>query len=148
MTAARLRCGTDILPEREIWTGIGPVAVKVPRVRDRSRGAERISFTPSILPRYLRKAKSVEELLPRPLPQGGLHRRFRRGAGRRPSGADAKGLSAKTVTRLKANWWSEYEAWEKRDLEPGGSLHLGRRCLLQAAHGRGKAMRSGHRRGG
>jgi len=52
------------LPEREILTGIGPVAVKVPRVRDRKPGAERISFTPSILPRYLRKAKSVEELLP------------------------------------------------------------------------------------
>ena len=52
------------LPEREILTGIGPVAVKVPRVRDRKPGADKITFTPSILPRYLRKAKSVEELLP------------------------------------------------------------------------------------
>jgi hypothetical protein len=52
------------LPEREILTGIGPVAVKVPRVRDRKPGANKITFTPSILPRYLRKAKSVEELLP------------------------------------------------------------------------------------
>ena len=47
-----------------MMTGIGPVPVKVPRVRDRKPGEERISFTPSILPRYLRRAKSVEELLP------------------------------------------------------------------------------------
>ena len=52
------------LPEREILTGIGPVAVKVPRVRDRKPGEDKITFTPSILPRYLRKAKSVGELLP------------------------------------------------------------------------------------
>ena len=52
------------LPEREVMTGIGPVPVKVPRVRDRKPGEEKISFTPGILPRYLRKAKSVEELLP------------------------------------------------------------------------------------
>lgn len=52
------------LPEREVLTGIGPVAVKVPRLRDRGTGEDKISFTPSILPRYLRKAKSVEELLP------------------------------------------------------------------------------------
>ena len=52
------------LPEREVMTGIGPVSVKVPRVRDRKPGEDKITFTPSILPRYLRKAKSVEELLP------------------------------------------------------------------------------------
>jgi len=45
-------------------TGIGPVPVKVPRVRDRGAGEDKITFTPSILPRYLRKAKSVEKLLP------------------------------------------------------------------------------------
>ena len=52
------------LPEREVMTGIGPVSVKVPRVRDRKPGEDKITFTPSILPQYLRKAKSVEELLP------------------------------------------------------------------------------------
>jgi putative transposase len=52
------------LPEREVMTGIGPVPVKVPRVRDRGAGEDKITFTPSILPRYLRKAKSIEELLP------------------------------------------------------------------------------------
>ena len=52
------------LPEREVMTGIGPVPVKVPRIRDRGDGAEKIRFTSSILPPYLRRANSVEELLP------------------------------------------------------------------------------------
>lgn len=54
------------LPEREIMTGIGPVPLKVPRVRDRGDGAEKVRFTSAILPPYLRKAKSIEELLPWP----------------------------------------------------------------------------------
>jgi len=52
------------LPEREVMTGIAPVPVKVPRVRDRGFGDDKITFTPSILPRHLRKAKSIQELLP------------------------------------------------------------------------------------
>jgi len=52
------------LPEREVMTGIGPVVVKVPRVRDRGTDVESIRFTSKLLPPYLRKAKSVEELLP------------------------------------------------------------------------------------
>lgn len=45
-------------------TGIGPVPVQVPRVRDRGETADKIQFTPSMLPRYLRKARAIEELLP------------------------------------------------------------------------------------
>ena len=52
------------LPEREVMTGIGAVPVKVPRVRDRGDTAEKVRFTSTILPPYLRKAKSIEELLP------------------------------------------------------------------------------------
>ena len=52
------------LPEREVMTGIGAVPVKVPRVRDRGDGEEKVRFTSTILPPYLRKAKSIEELLP------------------------------------------------------------------------------------
>ena len=55
------------LPEREIMTGIGPVAVRQPRVRDREAGAEdpaRIRFTPAILPPYARRSKSLEMLIP------------------------------------------------------------------------------------
>lgn len=96
-------------------TGIGPVRVKVPRVRDRATGEEKITFTPSILPRYLRKAKSVEELLPW-LYLKGLSTGDFTEALEALLGPNAKGLSAKTVTRLKADWWQGYEAWQKRDL--------------------------------
>ena len=50
------------LPEREIMTGLGPVSVQVPKVRDRSGAG--IKFTSAILPPYLRRARSVEEVLP------------------------------------------------------------------------------------
>lgn len=54
------------LPEREVMTGIGPVPVKVPRVRDRGAGTggKKIRFRSSLLPPYLRRARSAEELLP------------------------------------------------------------------------------------
>jgi hypothetical protein len=55
------------LPEREVMTGIGPVAVRQPRVRDREAGAEdpaRIRFSPAILPPYARRSKSLEMLIP------------------------------------------------------------------------------------
>ena len=49
------------LPEREIMTGIGPVAVRCPRVRDREvKGGERIRFSSAILPPYARRSKSLE----------------------------------------------------------------------------------------
>ncbi|WP_213290956.1 transposase, partial [Bradyrhizobium sp. sGM-13] len=55
------------LPEREVMTGIGPVAVRQPRVRDREADVtcpDRIRFSPSILPPYMRRSKSIETLLP------------------------------------------------------------------------------------
>ena len=55
------------LPEREVMTGIGPVAVRQPRVRDRDAAVDdpgRIRFTPAILPPYMRRSKSIETLLP------------------------------------------------------------------------------------
>ncbi len=60
------------LPERSMQTGIGPVAVRRPRVRDRQPEGSggRIRFTSSILPPYLRRARSVEELLPWPYLKG------------------------------------------------------------------------------
>jgi putative transposase len=69
------------LPEREIVTGIGPVAVRCPQVRDRAAdGGERIRFSSVILPPYARRSKRSAN--PNPLPQGRLHRRLRRGARR------------------------------------------------------------------
>ena len=105
------------LPAREVLTGVGPVAVKVPRVRDRKPGADKITFTSRILPRYLRKAKSVEELLPWLYLKGVSPGDFSEALAAL-LGANAKGLSAKTITRLTADWWKDYEAWQKRDLSP------------------------------
>ncbi|CUH39286.1 Transposase [Jannaschia seosinensis] len=111
------------LPERELLTGVGPVPVKVPRVRDRKPGADKIVFTPSILPRYLRKAKSVEELLPWLYLKGVSTGDFSEALAAL-LGPNAQGLSAKTITRLKAAWWKDYEAWQKRDLGARRFLYI------------------------
>lgn len=105
------------LPEREVMTGIGKVAVEVPRVRDRGAvdDTSRIRFTSSLVPPYLRKAKSVEELLPWLYLKGISTGDFSEALGAL-LGPDAEGLSASTITRLKATWWEEYETWRKRDL--------------------------------
>jgi len=100
------------LPEREIQTGIGAVRVKAPRVRDRSG---RIRFTSSILPRYLRRTRSVEELLPWLYLKGISTGDFNEALAAL-LGPDAPGLTASTIGRLKAVWWEEYEAWRRRDL--------------------------------
>ena len=103
------------LPAREVMTAIGPVSVKVPRVRDRKCGADRISFTPGILPRYLRKAKAIEDLLPWLYLKGVSTGDFTQALEALP-GPHAEGLPAKTITRLKAHWWTDYAAWQKRAL--------------------------------
>jgi len=99
-------------PERSIQTGIGEVAVKAPRVRDRE-GA--IKFRSSILPAYLRRTRSIEELLPW-LYLKGLSTGDFSTALAALLGKDARGLSAATISRLKEVWKGEYERWSKRDL--------------------------------
>jgi len=107
------------LPEREVMTGIGPVPVKVPRVRDRGAetdpGAEKIRFTSSLLPPYLRRARSVEELLPWLYLKGISTGDFGEALAAL-LGPDAGGLTSSTISRLKADWWAEYERWCRRDL--------------------------------
>ncbi len=103
------------LPEREVMTGIGPVPVKVPRVRDRGCSEEKIRFTSSILPPYLRKARSIEELLPWLYLKGISTGDFQEALSAL-LGPSAAGLSSTTISRLKADWWDEYERWQRRDL--------------------------------
>ncbi len=103
------------LPEREVMTGIGPVPVNVPRVRDRGTGAEKIRFTSTLLPPYLRRAKSVEELLPWLYLKGISTGDFGEALAAL-LGPDAGGLTSSTISRLKAEWWAEYERWNRRDL--------------------------------
>jgi transposase-like protein len=103
------------LPERTITTGLGPVAIKQPRVHDRRPAEERQKFTSAILPPYLRKTKSVEELLPWLYLKGVSTGDFSEALAAL-LGPDAKGLSATTITRLKAIWEKEYHDWSKRSL--------------------------------
>jgi putative transposase len=106
------------LPEREVMTGIGPVGVRQPRVRDRGVAAEnaaRIRFTPTILPPYARRSRSLEVLIPI-LYLKGLSTGDFEGALAALLGKDAPGLSASTIARLKEVWLDEHEHWRKRDL--------------------------------
>jgi transposase-like protein len=100
------------LPERPIQTGIGAVTVKAPRVRD--RGGE-LKFNSSLLPPYLRRTRSLDELLPW-LYLKGLSSSDFSGALTALLGPAAPGLSAATICRLKEVWRLEYEQWRKRDL--------------------------------
>ena len=106
------------LPEREVMTGIGPVAVRQPRVRDREATADdpdRIRFSPSIVPAYMRRSKSIETLLPILYLKGISTGDFSEALAAL-LGKDAAGLSASTIGRLKDGWLDEHAAWQKRDL--------------------------------
>ena len=102
-------------PEREIQTGIGQIKVKVPRSRDRQPDGEPIRFTSSILPPYLRRTRSIEELLPW-LYLKGISTGDFSDALEALLGKDAPGLSANTICRLKVKWIAEMEQWNKRKL--------------------------------
>src|SRR5215203_410451 len=104
------------LPERDIVTGIGPVAVRAPRVRDHvGAPQERIRFTSTILPPYARRSKSLEVLIPMLYLKGISTGDFDE-ALQALLGSDAGGLSAATVARLKNAWSEEHARWSKRDL--------------------------------
>jgi transposase-like protein len=106
------------LPEREVMTGIGPVAVRQPRVRDREAAAadpERIHFTPAILPPYARRSKSLEMLIPILYLKGISTGDFEEALAAL-LGKDAPGLSASTIGRLKEVWVDEHKRWNERDL--------------------------------
>ena len=106
------------LPEREVMTGIGPVAVRQPRVRDReanAENAERIRFTPAILPPYARRSRSLEVLIPILYLKGISTGDFEEALAAL-LGKDAPGLSASTIGRLKEAWIDEHIRWKKRDL--------------------------------
>ncbi len=104
------------LPEREIMTGIGPVAVRCPRLRDRvGEGPKRIRFSSAILPPYARRSKSLDVLIPILYLKGVSTREFEE-ALIALLGKDAPGLSASTIGRLKEAWSEEHARWSKRDL--------------------------------
>ena len=111
------------MPKRTILTGVGQVEVEQPRVHDRRPAAEAEKFTSKILPPYLRKAKNIEELIPwlylKGISTGGFSEALAALVG-----PEAKGLSANTVTRLKAGWEKEYEEWSRRSLEGKNYVYI------------------------
>lgn len=100
------------LPERSIQTGIGEVRVRAPRVRDR---AGELKFSSRLLPPYLRRTRSLDELLPW-LYLKGLSSSDFSGALTALLGPAAPGLSAAKICRLKEIWRLEYEHWRRRSL--------------------------------
>ena len=101
------------LPERTVQTGIGDVAVRVAKVRDRSGGGA--VFHSNLLPPYLKRARSVEALIPW-LYLKGVSTGDYQEALSALLGDQAKGLSANTVSRLKQQWLDAHRAWCQRDL--------------------------------
>lgn len=104
------------LPERKLVTGLGEVKVQQPRVHDRRPQDDREHFSSKLLPSYLRKTKSIEELIPylylKGISTGGFQEALSA-----ILGPDCPGLSATTIVRLKAVWEQEYKEWSRRSLE-------------------------------
>jgi putative transposase len=108
------------LPKRTIQTGIGDIEVSVPRIRDR---AGQLRFTSSLLPPYLRRTKTVEQLLPW-LYLKGLSTGDFQEALSTLLGPEAPGLSASTISRLKESWKAEQQCWSRRDLSHQRYVYL------------------------
>lgn len=103
------------LPARTISTGVGPVDVQQPRVHDRRSADKREKLSSAILPPYLRKTKSLEELIPWLYLKGVSTGDFSEALAALV-GPEAKGLSATTITRRKGIWEQEYQEWNRRSL--------------------------------
>ena len=112
-------------PERQIQTGIGPIEVRRPKLRDRGavEGDAPIRFTSAVLPAYLRRTKNLEELLPWLYLKGVSTGQFAEALSAL-LGPEAPGLSAATVRRLNASWQEEHERWQGRDLSTRRYVYL------------------------
>jgi len=111
-------------PPRTILSGLGSIEVKQPRVNDRrvDENGVRFRFTSKILPPYLRKTKSVEELVPwlylKGISTGEMDDALVH------LGFDGRGLSPTSVTRMTEVWQNEYDDWSKRDLSGKHYVYL------------------------
>ena len=112
-------------PERAIQTGIGPVAVRRVKVRDRGAGdaGERIRFTSALLPRWARRTKSLDALLPILCLRGISTGDFQEALGAL-LGRDAPNLSPSVIGRLKEKWAADYARWQRRDLSARRYVHV------------------------
>jgi putative transposase len=111
-----VRHGTG--PERAVQTGIGPIPVQRPKVRDRAAdvpAGQKIRFTSNILPRWARRSKSLDALLPVLYLRGISTGDFQE-ALCAILGTDAPNLSPNVISRLTGEWQQEYDRWQRRDL--------------------------------
>lgn len=108
-------------PERAVLTGVGPVTVRVPKVRSRSE--ESVVFRSQLVPPYVRRARSIEAALPW-LYLHGVSTGDMAEALEVLVGPHARGLSAPVVSRLKRMWSGEYDAWRKRRLDQDRWVYL------------------------
>ena len=104
-------------PERQVQTGIGPVAVQRVRLRDRGAGetGERIGFSSAILPRWARRTPSLDALLPILYLRGVSMGDFQEALAAL-LGQDAPNLSPSVIARLRGEWEADYAGWQGRDL--------------------------------
>jgi len=102
------------LPERQVQTGLGPVSVRIPKVR--SKTGTPVTFRSALVPPYVRKSRSLEAALPW-LYLKGVSSGEMADALKVLVGPDAAGLSASTVARLKKVWAQEYDIWREARLD-------------------------------
>ena len=100
-------------PERDIQTGLGPVRVRIPKVR--AKVGDPVVFRSSLVPPYVRKTRSLEAALPW-LYLKGISTGDMGEALEALVGPDATGLSATTVSRLKRQWSEDYATWRQTSL--------------------------------
>jgi len=105
------------MPQRDIVTGMGPLTIKQPRIDDRNLKdySNATRFSSNILPRYLRRIPSIDNLIPALYLKGISTNDF----GIALSailGEGVKGLSATNIVRLKEIWQTDYMKWKSRDL--------------------------------
>lgn len=109
------------LPERALQSGIGPVTVRIPKVR--SKTGEPVTFRSALVPPYVRKTKSLEAALPW-LYLKGISTGEMGAALAVLVGPEAQGLSASTVSRLKQVWAQEYQSWGETRLDKDRWVYL------------------------
>lgn len=111
------------LPERDIKTGIGDVAVKVPRVRDRAPVDEKIIFESKLIPKYMRRTATIDTMLPI-LYLKGISTNDFQDALAPIFGENAKAISPGVISSLKKVWYQEFKDWSKLDLSKKKYVYL------------------------
>ena len=109
------------LPERTVQTGLGPVIVKVPKIRDKNKTG--LKFNSCLIPPYLKRSQNMNDFLPLLYLQGVSTNKFT-DALSALFGEQAKGLSTNTIHRLKQAWETEYLNWSKRDLSDKNYIYF------------------------